>query len=247
MRKFWKKLLPFALAVACLFVVCVQVPAGESDPDRTGSISVTIRAYATDDVVGGGSLHLYQIAEAVVTVAGEAVYHYTDSFAGCSEDLLTADELAKAETADVFSKWAGNHDIAADETAAVNADGQAYFADLACGLYLITQDEAAEGYHSINAFLVSVPLMEDGAWIYDIDATPKTSPVKEDTAKESGITRTGTQDPDGSGNTGSSGGISAGGGGRTGDINSFLYGLLVIAAALVLIVVLRRRASQREQ
>ncbi len=176
-RKFWKKILPLALAVACLFAVSVPAMAEEIDPGRTGSVSVNIRAYATDDAVGGGSLHLYQIAETTVTAAEGAVYHYTEDFSGCSEDLLTEDELVKAETATIFSEWVSTHDVAAQETVVVSADGKAYFADLSCGLYMITQAEAAEGYNAINAFLVSVPLNEDGTWIYDVDATPKTSPV----------------------------------------------------------------------
>lgn len=245
-KKIWKKLLPFALAVTCLFAVSARAMAGEIDPDRTGSVSVTIRAYASDDVVGGGSLYLYQVAGTVVTAEGEAAYLYTDNFSDCGEELLAADELAKAETADVFFDWVKTNRVAAVETVTVSAEGQAYFEGLSCGLYLVTQNEAAEGYHAINAFLVSVPLQENGVWIYDVDATPKTSPVTMDTTEDQRITQTGTQNPDGSGNAGG-GGTTKGGGGRTGDIRGFLYWMLVIAAALVIVVVLCRRRNRREQ
>ncbi len=269
-RKCLKKILPLALTVICLLAISVPAMAEEIDPDRTGSVSVSIRAYATDDVVGGGSLHLYQIAETTVTATEGAVYHYTDPFSGCSEDLLTADELSKAETAETFSAWVTEHDVAADMTVTVSADGKAYFADLSCGLYMITQAEAAEGYNAINAFLVSVPLNEDGTWIYDVDATPKTSPVTttdepknepKDEPKSEPKDEPDNQNPDdgntggtgttSGGNTGGTGtssgsGTSSSGNAKTGDINYYVYGVLVIGAAVVIVVVLRRRSRSAQ-
>ncbi len=253
-RKFWEKILPFA-AAACLFAMIVPAMAAEIDPGRTGSISVSLRAYATEEVVGGGSLALYQIAGTTVTAEEGAVYHYTEDFSGCGGDLLTEEALARAETAEFFAAWVTEHTVAAATTDTVNADGQAAFMDLACGLYLVTQSEPADGYQPINAFLVSVPIQEDDIWIYNVDATPKTSPVtKEPTDEpkvEPGIPDTGNPNPDGSGGTtggntpSGTGSTTEGGGGRTGDVHSFVYGVLLIGAVLVIVVVLRRRANRR--
>ena len=41
------------------------------------------------------------------------------------------------------------------------------------GLYLVVQTTAAENYNVINPFLVSVPIQENGKYVYDVDALPK--------------------------------------------------------------------------
>lgn len=51
--------------------------------------------------------------------------------------------------------------------------GIAVFGDLKAGLYLIVQKQAAEGYDAIQPFLVTVPIMENGQYVYDVDAHPK--------------------------------------------------------------------------
>lgn len=56
---------------------------------------------------------------------------------------------------------------------AVDNDGNAVFEDLELGLYLVAQTKASAGYKAVNPFLVSLPLAEDGQWLYDVDASPK--------------------------------------------------------------------------
>lgn len=51
--------------------------------------------------------------------------------------------------------------------------GVAEFDDLEVGLYLVVQTTAAENYNVINPFLVSVPIQENGSYVYDVDALPK--------------------------------------------------------------------------
>ena len=46
------------------------------------------------------------------------------------------------------------------------------------GLYLLVQYKAAEGYEAAAPFLVSVPMNEDGTYIYDVDASPKVELTK---------------------------------------------------------------------
>ena len=47
------------------------------------------------------------------------------------------------------------------------------FSQLELGLYLVSQSVPADRYHALDPFLVTVPLSENGLWIYDIDAAPK--------------------------------------------------------------------------
>ena len=45
-------------------------------------------------------------------------------------------------------------------------------------MYLLVQNQAAEGYQAAAPFLVSVPMNEDGTYIYDVDASPKVELTK---------------------------------------------------------------------
>ena len=58
-------------------------------------------------------------------------------------------------------------------TQAVASDGTVVFSNVEIGLYLMVQSEPAEGYHAFDPFLVGMPLTEDGAYVYEIDASPK--------------------------------------------------------------------------
>ncbi len=170
MKKWMKGFLPL-LAVCLLMAVPVQ--AAEQTAEQTGSISVDIRAYAADEVVGGGSLKLFRVA-----ATDGYTFAYTEAFLGCGEDLLTQEGLEQAETAGIFTAWAVDHEVPAEETVKIDQNGHARFTGLTLGLYLITQGEKADGYEAVNAFLVTVPLREDGTVLYDVDATPKTAPVE---------------------------------------------------------------------
>ena len=58
-------------------------------------------------------------------------------------------------------------------TVEISDFGTAEFGDLEVGLYLVVQATAAENYNVINPFLVSVPIQENGSYVYDVDALPK--------------------------------------------------------------------------
>lgn len=52
------------------------------------------------------------------------------------------------------------------------------FTNLELGLYLLVQDVAAEGCIKMEPFLVSVPMEENGGYLYDVDASPKVELAK---------------------------------------------------------------------
>ena len=64
-----------------------------------------------------------------------------------------------------------------------NANGKLFLNDLTTGLYLIKQKNAPKGYIEIVPFLVSMPYKLGDNWIYDVDATPKMSPLEQQTIK----------------------------------------------------------------
>lgn len=59
--------------------------------------------------------------------------------------------------------------------------------DLELGLYLVVQTQAAEGYEPVDPFLISLPMQEEGVYVYEVNATPKMSELveaAEETAEE---------------------------------------------------------------
>lgn len=57
--------------------------------------------------------------------------------------------------------------------------GKATFSGLSSGLYLIVQNKAADGFSKMDAFLVSVPYMEDGEYQYHVTASIKSELERE--------------------------------------------------------------------
>lgn len=55
----------------------------------------------------------------------------------------------------------------------VNTNGTVIFSGLEAGIYLVVQEEAAEGYKKIKPFQVTIPLKVNGAYVYTINAAPK--------------------------------------------------------------------------
>lgn len=163
-----KALAAAVLAALCLLTVLLPAQAeGEwIDLSRTGSISVTMKN-KSGKAVAGGELTIYQVA-AVTENDGNLSYTYTNGFEACGIDL--GDLTASTLPGKLQEKLSAN---AAKTAVTVDKDGVARFSDLPLGLYLVVQTKAATGYNKVSSFLVSVPLTENGAYIYDVDATPK--------------------------------------------------------------------------
>lgn len=161
----------FALICAVLLVCAVtsQVSAAEPvDMTRKGSISITMRA--NGEPVPGGTLTIYRVAE-VTENDGNYDFALTGDFVDCG---LTLENLSSQLLADGLAEHVADKNLAGT-TAEINAEGQVSFADLELGLYLLLQETPAEGYCVVSPFLVSVPANRDGTYVYDVDASPKTS------------------------------------------------------------------------
>ena len=61
----------------------------------------------------------------------------------------------------------------------IDKNGAAAFTDLDFGLYLVVQETAASGYKKTAPFLVSVPYLDDGAYVYAVASDPKTELERE--------------------------------------------------------------------
>ena len=152
-----------ALAVLCLLLLPVR--AAEYDPDRTGTVSVTLQEGGK--ALAGAELTLYRVGN-----AAEGGYHQsfapTAEFAGADLTDLSREGLASA-LAEQANSLTGTRKT-------TDSLGRAVFSELTPGLYLVVQTGKVKGYQPIGPFLAAMPLSEGNGWNYDIEARPKVAP-----------------------------------------------------------------------
>ena len=143
-------------------------------PDLTREGSVTVTMQTEGKAVPGGSLTLYRVGE-IREDDGNFDFAPDGDFAGWGEAFT---DVQSAELAAELAEYAAAHDCAG-LTQTVGADGTVTFEALETGLYLVVQEEAAKGYAKANPFLISVPNLENGTYVYEVDASPKVSGIQE--------------------------------------------------------------------
>ena len=163
--KYLKQITALLLSVACL--LNMGVSAHEAvDEGAEGTITVEMKYEG--EAVTGGALTAYRVGE-VQEADGNYLFVKTEAmeaFEGTYENIGSA-ELAESIAAYVEEKNIESYGEAE------NTNGRAIFSDLKTGLYLIVQTEASEGYEPLKPFLVSIPMNEDGHYIYDVNAEGK--------------------------------------------------------------------------
>lgn len=159
----------FALAIAALLCCGLSISVFAAEvPDFTqkGSISISMHSGVTK--VGGGTLTLFRVGE-VVENNGDYSFAPTGDFADCGESFANVNS---SDLAEKLAKYAEDNSVSGT-TVTIDDAGNVRFADLELGLYLLVQKEAAEDYNAAKPFLVSVPRMQDGVYVYDVEASPK--------------------------------------------------------------------------
>lgn len=159
-----------ALLAALTLLVWCAVPAFALevvDLSRTGSIKVSLYDTETSELVSGGELTLYRVAKVKKSNA-DLSFEYTNGFEECGIELgdLSEGDLAQQLAEKIAA-------TAESTTLEVGDSGTVEFEDLEVGLYLVVQSKAADEYDAINPFLVSVPIQEDGKYVYNVEALPK--------------------------------------------------------------------------
>lgn len=166
-------------ALLLTFAVCSVLPKSAHafdlpDTTRTGSISGNMTY--EDSPVGGGSLEVYRVGD--VTVSNEGyVFTLTEEFAASEESLDDPSSSLLAESLASYAAEAGLDST----TVSIGSDGTWEISDLELGLYLIVQNDPADGYEAISPFLVSLPYYDEDAdeYLYEVDADPKMEPITE--------------------------------------------------------------------
>ncbi len=163
-----KQALTVIMVICLLFVSVLHVSGAETlDMERTGTVSVTLTY--NDKAVPGGSFEAYRVAGVSVENGADYSFTYTPSYEDCTVSL---EDLSDSGIVEKLEEYTEDKDISGISVT-VSEKGIAVFEDLETGLYLIVQNKAAEGYTPVNSFIVSVPQLEDGNYVYEIDATPK--------------------------------------------------------------------------
>lgn len=163
-----KRLTIALIALCLLFSVTIHVhAAGRPDVTRTGSLTLTMEWEG--EKLSGGTLTIYRVGD---IVGRNGFWHFvlTPELQGMGISLEDLEDPNLARELAGLVK-----DLEIPGTTVEITDGKAVFTDLIGGLYLITQEDACEGFSPINPFLISLPRWENGQYIYDITAHPKVS------------------------------------------------------------------------
>lgn len=146
--------------------------------NRQGSIQAILMSQADSSgkqtPYPGISMKLYQIGNASEN-NGNVSFTLDSRFAGSGitmDSLTTADKWAAA--AQTLAGFAGSSGINAIEGTS-DAQGQILFNNLEQGVYLLIQN-SGQNRLIISPSLLTVPLQENGQWIYDVKTYPKFIP-----------------------------------------------------------------------
>lgn len=157
-----------------LVLICAMTLPAQAqelpDLNQTGSISVTVRYNGNS--VSGGELTLYRVGE-VREDDGNYSFVLIKQFDASGVML---ENVQSPDTAKKLSDFALRQGISGTN-GKIGSDGTLKFGSLEPGLYLLAQRKAAAGYQKLNPFLVSLPMRDGEGYSYQVDASPKVSPV----------------------------------------------------------------------
>lgn len=101
-------------------------------------------------------------------------------FSRVGDDLKLDDVQSVSAVSDLFAYYEAQKSSVDFETETVAVqNGSARFTGLSTGLYLIVQKTPATGYSKLSSFLVGVPYLQDGVYVYELSADAKTSLERE--------------------------------------------------------------------
>ncbi len=157
-----------AILALLVLLLALRAPVGAVeglDRDRLGTLTI---AMAFDgEALEGGHLTLHRVGQ----------------IAPNSENFIPVDELTSSGVTledlhdpalpGLLYDLALQHHLGSKDAPIVA--GEAVFADLQTGLYVVSQlaSDASPGYAPIAPFLLSLPQWQDDGYVYDLTATPK--------------------------------------------------------------------------
>ena len=161
------------ILVIVLLLYILGIPAAAYDvpnPDQEGSIRIAMR-YAGAPV-SGGELTLYRVGD-IKEDNGNYSFSLTEEF---KPSAVSLEKLQSPETAQLLADYAKGEKTEG-QTKVISTTGKIAFEVLRPGLYLLVQNKAPKGYYRVQPFLVSLPMPQKNGYTYDVDASPKVSPL----------------------------------------------------------------------
>lgn len=154
-------------ALMALLLVCSLTVTAHEVPDLTKTGTITFNMDWNGESLTGGSLTMHRVGDIVENDGNYSFACVAEINAVSLEDLndpaLAANLAAAAKAADL------------EAITTPISGGEAVFYDVACGLYVVTQDEqdSTEGFAPLSPFLISMPQFENGRYVTEVNADPK--------------------------------------------------------------------------
>ena len=164
-----KKILCLGLALVMCALLALPAAAEDVDMNRKGSISLTLKSGT--EVVPNAPFSLYLIATAVQN-GGTFTFEYLPEFEGYGKPV---GDLKHEVDSNALADYIVDNDLYDSPVAQAVTDknGELTFADLELGTYLAVQTAGDDGYSLTVPVLCCTPTIEDGKWVYDVNANPK--------------------------------------------------------------------------
>lgn len=162
-----RKMISLCVSVLLILTCSLTVFAQDFDPQKTGSISVTLTEQYKKEPIVGAELSIYYVATVHRNASGNLSYVYTDTFENAGIDIADSSIATKLE-AFALEQSVPSVKITTDE------NGTATCQDLALGLYFIRQSSAVEGFAPCTPFMVTLPGTNEDGYVYEVNASPKT-------------------------------------------------------------------------
>ncbi len=191
----WLTAAALSLAAMGTAAYAAEVP----DLSATGTISLTMM-YG-EKVVKGGRISLYRVGD-ILEDDGNYSFVLTEDFAGSGASLA---DVTSTETAEALKTYITENKLTGLGSSQSLSTGTATWTDLPVGLYLLVQTTRASGYKLASPFLVSLPMYEDGVYVYTVEAAPKVE-LEKGTSGGGGGGGGGSSSGGGGGSSSSSGG-----------------------------------------
>lgn len=177
-----KRILRLVITICAVLALSITAFAAETavssvlpDYSRRGSITVDILSADTGKAIPGGTMTLYEVA-AAGAADGKNLFEPVGLFKESGISLATVNESdpGAEDLASSLETYVDHNKKITGRSVTVDENGKAKWTDLELGLYLVVHTAPASGYDAVNAFLITVPRYLDGAYVYDVNAAPKT-------------------------------------------------------------------------
>lgn len=164
------------VALVAVAAALATVAVADVDLNRRGAIALEMKDEAGQGVPGG-TFALICVGKPEIRQSN-LCFTLAEAFEDSGVSLENPFLIATAES---LAAYAVQRPEIQRRVQTTDAQGRVTFEGVECGLYLIVQSAAADGYEAVKAFVVSVPMSVNGEWTYDVTAKPKAERAPEPT------------------------------------------------------------------